>query len=138
VNAFKIETERAIMSRLLKFAVALSVSSVAAVGLQAAPAHASTTAGQQSAIVGELGVDVGPGAFEPTAGTVEVEFDSHPLVLEKHVGKSGNFHIKLSPGSYTVIGCGPKKSGNQCSQPQNITLAPGEVDHLQLIWASLP
>jgi hypothetical protein len=126
------------MSRLLKLALALSASSVAVVGLEVAPAHASTTAGQQSAIVGQLGYEGGayPGGFHPTAGTVEVEFNSHPLVLEKHVGKSGNFHIKLSPGGYTVIGCGP--SGNQCSQPQNITLASGEVDHIQLIWAYAP
>jgi hypothetical protein len=126
------------MSRVLKLVMALSASSVVLVGLQAAPAQASTNAGRQSAIVGELGIDVGPGAFEPTAGTVQVEFNSHPLVLEKHVGKSGNFHIKLSPGSYTVIGCGPKKSSNQCSQPQNITLVRGEVDHIQLVWAVLP
>jgi hypothetical protein len=70
-----------------------------------------------------------------------VEFNSVPLVLEKHVGKSGHFHINLSPGSYTVIGCGPAASGTangQCSQPQNITLVAGEVDHIQLIWAYAP
>jgi|SRR5580658_2581974 hypothetical protein len=126
------------MSRLLKLTLALSASSVAVVGLQAAPALAGTTAGKQSAIVGQLGYDGGaaPGGFHPTAGTVEVEFNNQPLVLEKHVGKSGNFHIKLSPGGYTVIGCGP--SGNQCSQPQDITLVRGEVDHIQLVWAYTP
>jgi hypothetical protein len=126
------------MSRLLKLALALSVSSVAVIGLQATAAHAGTTAKHQSAIIGQLGYDGGafPGGFHPTAGTVEVEFNNQPLVLEKHVGKSGNFHIKLSPGGYTVIGCGP--SGSQCSQPQNITLAPGEVDHIQLVWAHTP
>lgn len=126
------------MSRLLKLALALSVSSVAVVGLDATAVHASTPAGQRSAIVGQLGYEGGayPGGFHPTAGTVEVEFNNQPLVLEKHVGKSGNFHIKLSPGGYTVIGCGP--SGSQCSQPQNITLVSGEVDHIQLIWAYAP
>ena len=106
----------------------------------AAPAHASTRAGHSSAIVGELGVEGGayPGGFQPTAGTVEVEFNSVPLVLERHVGKSGKFDIKLSPGSYTVIGCGPKKSDNECSQPQDINLVRGEVDHIQLVWAYLP
>jgi hypothetical protein len=90
--------------------------------------------------VGQLGVEGGayPGGFRPTAGTVEVEFNSVPLTLLKHVGKSGKFDIKLSPGSYTVFGCGPKTSGNQCSQPQDITLAAGEVDHIQLVWAYLP
>ena len=126
------------MSRLLKHALALSAGSVAVVGLLAASPGAATAAGQRSAIVGQLGYEGGayPGGFHPTSGTVEVEFNNQPLVLEKHVGKSGNFHIKLSPGGYTVIGCGP--SGSQCSQPQNITLTRGEVDHIQLVWAYTP
>jgi len=130
------------MSRLTKLALALSASSIAMIGLQAAPAHAGTTPKHHAAIVGELGYEGGayPGGFHPTAGTVEVEFNSHPLVLVQHVGKSGHFHIKLSPGSYTVIGCGPSASGSigQCSQPQNINLAPHQVDHIQLIWAYAP
>ena len=131
------------MSRLTNLAVALSASSITLIGLQAAPAHAATTATHRSAIVGELGYEGGaaPGAFHPTAGTVEVEFNSVPLTLVKHVGNSGHFHVKLSPGSYTVIGCGPAASGaagGQCSQPENINLAAGEVDHIQLIWAYAP
>jgi hypothetical protein len=128
------------MSRLTKVAVTLFASSITVIGLQAAPALANASAGPHSAIVGELGVEGGayPGTFQPTAGTVEVEFNSVPLALVKHVGKSGKFDIKLSPGSYTVFGCGPKTSGNQCSQPQNITLASGEVDHIQLVWEYLP
>jgi hypothetical protein len=131
------------MTRLTNLALALSASSMALIGLQAAPAHAGTTPAQRSAIVGELGYEGGapPGGIHPTAGTVEVEFNSVPLVLEKHVGKSGHFHIKLSPGSYTVIGCGPAASGaasGQCGQPQNINLVAGEVDHIQLIWAYVP
>jgi hypothetical protein len=127
------------MSRLIKLALALSASSIMVIGLQTAPAHASTSAGH-SAIVGELGVEGGayPGGFRPTAGTVEVEFNSLPLVLVSQVGKSGKFDIKLSPGSYTVFGCGPKQSGNRCGQPQDIKLAAGEVDHIQLVWAYLP
>ncbi len=128
------------MSRSIKFALALLASSITVIGLQVAPAHATTGAGTKSAIVGELGVEGGayPGTFQPTAGTVEVEFNSLPLALVKHVGKSGKFDIKLSPGSYTVFGCGPKKSANQCSQEQDINLASGEVDHIQLVWAYLP
>ena len=132
------------MSRLTNLALALSASSIALIGLQAVPAHATTTAAKQSAIVGELGYEGGaaPWGFHPTAGTVEVEFNSVPLTLVKHVGKSGHFHIKLSPGGYTVIGCGPSGStsgaNGQCSQPQNITLVAGEVDHIQLIWAYAP
>jgi hypothetical protein len=128
------------MARRIKLALALCASTVAVLGLQAVPAHAAPTGGPRSAIVGELGVEGGayPGTFQPTAGTVEVEFNSVPLVLQRHVGKSGTFHIKLSPGSYTVIGCGPKKSSSQCSQPQDITLAAGQVDHIQLVWAFRP
>jgi hypothetical protein len=130
------------MSRLTNLAVALSAGSIAMIGLQAAPAHAGTTPAHSSAIVGELGYEGGapPGEFHPTAGTVEVEYNSVPLTLEKHVGKSGHFHIKLAPGSYTVTGCGPATTGatGQCGQPQNINLVSGEVDHIQLIWAYVP
>ncbi len=128
------------MSRVIKLALALFASSITVIGLLAAPAHANTSAGLHSAIVGELGVEGGPypGGFQPTAGTVQVQFNSVPLTLLKHVGKSGRFDIKLSPGSYTVIGCGPKKSGNQCSQPQDIKLTTDEIDRIQLVWAYLP
>jgi hypothetical protein len=133
------------MSRFVKLVLALFASTTTVIGLLAAPALASTTAAHTSAahtsaIVGKLGVDGGayPGRFRPTAGTVEVEFNSQPLVLMTAVGKSGKFDIKLSAGSYTVIGCGPQGSGNQCSQPQDITLARGEVDHIQLVWEHLP
>lgn len=133
------------MSRLTNLALAaLSASSITLIGLQAIPAHAGTVVGKQSAIVGELGYEGGaaPGGFHPTAGTVQVEFSSVPLTLEKHVGKSGHFHIKLGPGSYKVIGCGPSTStsgtNGECGQPQNITLVPGEVDYIQLIWAYVP
>ena len=128
------------MLRLIKLALALFVFSITAIGLEAAPAHASTGTGHTAVIVGELGVEGGayPGGFRPTAGTVEVEFNSLPLALVKHVGNSGKFDIKLSPGSYTVFGCGPKKSANQCSQPQDVTLATGQVDHIQLVWELLP
>jgi hypothetical protein len=130
------------MSRLTSLALALSASSIALIGLQAAPAHAATPS-PRSAIVGELGYEGGAATskFHPTAGTVEVEFNTVPLVLERHLGASGKFHIKLSPGSYTVIGCGPgtsATSSGQCSQPQIITLATGEVDHIRLIWARVP
>jgi hypothetical protein len=120
--------------------VALVASSISVIGLTAAPARAGTSAGHATAIVGELGAEGGayPGGFQPTAGTVEVEFNSVPLALVKAVGKSGKFAIKLSPGSYTVLGCGPQSSGNQCSQPQDIKLAKGEVDRIQLVWAYRP
>ena len=128
------------MYRLIKLPLALFASSITVIGLQATPVHDSTRSGPTSAIVGKLGVEGGayPDGFRPTAGTVEVEFNSRPLVLMKNVGKSGKFDIKLSPGSYTVFGCGPQASGNQCSQAQDITLATGEVDHIQLVWAHLP
>jgi hypothetical protein len=124
-------------------ALALSASAVVAVGLQTVPARAGTTPGHHSAIVGQLGYEGGapPGGLHPTAGTVEVEFKSAPLTLLKHVGKSGNFDIKLSPGSYTIIGCGPAAKGttsSQCARPETIRLASGEVDHIQLIWAYVP
>jgi len=131
------------MSRLINLALALAASSTTLIGLQAAPAQAATTTGGGSLLVGELGYEGGayPGGFHPTAGTVDVEFYSVPLVLVKNVGKSGHFKIQLSPGKYTVIGCGPSTPGasdSPCSQPQNLTLAAGEVDHIKLIWAYVP
>jgi hypothetical protein len=131
------------MNRLTNLALALSVTSIAAIGIQAAPAHAATAPSHRSAIVGELGYEGGavPGGFHPTAGTVQVRFKSVPLTLEKHVGKSGHFDIKLSPGNYTVVGCGPaatSASHVQCSKPKNIHLVSGEVDHIRLIWARVP
>ncbi len=132
------------MARLLSLVAALSVSCLLGLGLQVAPAHAATPSVKQALLVGELGIEGGayPGLFHPTAGTVEVEFANPPLVLLKKVGRSGQFRIALGPGTYTVIGCGPSGSagisGRQCSRPQTVTLAPGEVDYLMLIWAYVP
>jgi hypothetical protein len=132
------------MSRLSNLALAVATSSIAAVGLQAIPAHAATTTVSRAELVGELGFEGGayPGGFHPTAGSVEVEFTSVPLVLEHAVGPSGHFKISLTPGSYTVIGCGPSSStgsaSSQCSKPKNITLTSGEVDHIRLVWAYAP
>jgi hypothetical protein len=142
----KAEAERSvIMSRFVMLTGALLASSTTVIGLLAAPALASTGVGNKSAghdaeIVGKLGVEGGayPGRFRPTAGTVEVEFNSQPIALVTNVPKSGKFTIKLSPGSYTLSGCGPEGSGNQCSQSQDIKLTRGEVDHVQLVWAHLP
>ena len=129
------------MSRISKWALALSASSMAMIGLQALPAHASTPT-TPSLVVGELGYVGGAATgFHPTAGTVEVEFNSVPLVIEHHVGASGKFGFKLSPGSYTLIGCGPATSttgGGLCGRPQTVTLVAGEVDHIRLIWAMVP
>jgi hypothetical protein len=104
---------------------------------------ARLTIAQPALLVGELGIEGGPypGGFHPTAGTVEVEFSFLPLILEKAVGSSGQFKIPVGPGTYTVIGCGPTASGtpsSQCSAPQTITLSPGEVGYIQLIWAYAP
>jgi len=94
----------------------------------------------EAVLSGGLGIEGGPypGGFHPTAGSVEVEFHSHPLVLDKRVGSSGGFSIRLSPGTYTVLGCGPGSSSDQCSKPRAITLRPGEIDHISLVWAYAP
>jgi hypothetical protein len=131
------------MYRFVKVVLAVSAG-IAMIALQAAPAHAATTTRPQALLVGKLGFEGGPypGGFHPTAGSVEVEFYSVPLVLEQPVGSSGRFKIPLSAGKYTVIGCGPSTSGGsasgQCSKPRNITLKPGEVDHIKLVWAYAP
>jgi hypothetical protein len=94
-------------------------------------------------IVGQLGYVGGapPEGFHPTAGTVEVEFTVDPIVLVKKVGPSGKFVLRLEPGEYTLIGCGPASStgsAGPCGQPVTVTLAAGEVDHVRLVWAYVP
>jgi len=132
------------MSRFVKVILAVSASSIAMMALQAAPAHAATTTRGQAVLVGKLGVEGGayPGRFHPTAGSVEVEFYSVPLTLKQPVGPSGQFKIPLAAGKYTVIGCGPSASSGstsgQCSKPRSLTLKPGEVDHIRLVWAQVP
>jgi hypothetical protein len=133
------------MSRLSKLALAASVSGIAMVSLQTGPAHAATATASQAALVGKLGYEGGayPDKFHPTAGSVEVEFDSvTPLSLEHRVGPSGQFKISLPAGMYTVIGCGPAASGGTaggtCGRPVNLTLTRGDVDHIKLVWAYAP
>ncbi len=132
------------MSRFVKVILAVSASGIAMMALQTAPAHAATTTRPQAVLVGKLGVEGGvyPGGFHPTAGSVEVKFYSVPLVLKRPVGPSGQFKIPLAAGKYTVIGCGPEASsgsaGGQCSKPRRLTLKPGEVDHIRLVWAQVP
>lgn len=134
------------MSRLVNLALAVSAGSIGTIALQAAPAHGAAKSNTQAELVGKLGYEGGAvkaGGFHPTSGSVVVNFDSTtPLSLEKQVGPSGHFKIPLPAGKYTVIGCGPSSSGSgssgQCSQPMNITLASGEVDHIKLVWAYAP
>ncbi len=132
------------MARTWVFGMAASLGALSAVGMQAAPALASSNAGPtaKSVIVGVLGYEGGAATnkFHPTSGTVEVEFTNPPLVLLKQVGNSGHFRLSLNPGSYTLIGCGPSSSGGTplCGQPQNVTLKAGEVDHIRLVWADVP
>lgn len=76
-----------------------SASSIAMMALPAAPAHAATpTPVPRALLVGKLGFEGGapPGGFHPTGGSVEVEFDSQPLVLLQQVGPSGKFQIRLA------------------------------------------
>jgi hypothetical protein len=132
------------MSRFVKVVLAVCASSMALTALLAAPARAATTTRAEALLVGKLGIEGGPypGGFHPTAGSVEVEFYSVPLVLDQPVGSSGRFKISLAAGKYTVIGCGPSTStgsgGGQCSKPRTLTLKPGEVDHITLVWLDAP
>jgi hypothetical protein len=132
------------MSRFRNFSVAASIGVMAAVGLQSAPAHvgASQPRVEQAVLAGVLGYEGGayPGHFHPTAGTVDVEFSNPPITLVKNVGSSGHFKIPLSPGSYTVIGCGPSSSGGQgtCGRPKQVTLSSGQVRHIRVVWAMVP
>jgi hypothetical protein len=132
------------MSRFRNLSIAASLGVMAAVGLQSAPAQvgAAQPHVQQAVLAGALGYEGGafPGHFHPTAGTVEVAQSNPPITLDEQVGPSGHFKIPLSPGSYTVVGCGPSSSGGQglCGRPKHVTLSAGEVDHIRLIWAMVP
>lgn len=126
---------------LRRVAVVIAALTFACMGPVAA-AQAATPTSHKAVLAGNLGYEGGapPGKFHPTSGTVEVEYYSQPLVLEKHVGKSGHFRITLAPGRYTVIGCGPSSGSTQgqCSKPTNVTLSPGEVLFVKLVWAMVP
>ena len=129
--------------RIRHLAMAIAAASISTAGFLAAPAHATTATGKRALLVGELGYEGGayPPAFHPTAGTVELEFTNPPIVLIKQVGRSGHFQFRLAPGTYGVIGCGPTSSSGAvplCSRPQTITLAAGQVDFIQLVWAYVP
>lgn len=126
----------------------IATSAVAITTLATATAARAATAAptaDHSKLVGELGYEGGPapGGFHPGPGTVEVNWDGpEPISLLKKVGKSGHFTIKLGPGKYTVIGCGPNSSvsgmNSQCSKPKTFTLTTGEVHHVRLVWAYTP
>jgi len=134
--------DRRAMSRLTNFGAALAAGTIALTGLLAAPAQATIPV-DGAKIIGRLGIEGGayPGRFRPTAGTATVEFDGRPLVLVRSVGASGRFTFDLSPGTYTLIGCGPSASAapsSQCSAPRTVTLTPLEVDHVRLVWLLAP
>ncbi len=130
------------MSRPATLGAALAAGTIALTGLLAGPVQAAVPAGGAK-IIGQLGIEGGayPGTFRPTAGTVVVDLDLHPLVLVKSVGKSGKFDLHLSPGTYTLTGCGPATSTSpvgQCGQAQTATLTPHERDHVRLVWLMAP
>jgi len=130
------------MSRFSLFAATVAASAFAVTGLSALPAQAATPSGGAE-IIGQLGYEGGayPGTFKPTAGTVFVQFDLRTLELVQTVGKSGSFKLHLSPGTYTLTGCGPAMSISpvgQCGSPQTVTLVAHEKDHLQLVWLMAP
>jgi len=125
--------------------VAVAAAGLAAMVPAATPLAATLTlTGQRAELTGALGYEGGPypGGFHPTSGSVEVSFISQPLMLNEEVGRSGHFSIPLSPGRYTVTGCGPSASDGSasrlCSTPKTITLTSGEVRHIELVWAYAP
>ena len=133
------------MSRLVRTSVCTLLVSFAALGLPAQVTRAAppVSATGSAVLVGRLGYEGGPypGGFHPTAGSVQVAFTTHPLVLEKKVGKSGHFKIALGAGTYTVTGCGPTSSADptpRCGRAKTITLRAGEHRHLRLVWMYAP
>jgi hypothetical protein len=134
------------MSRLAKLVLSLLLGFGALLGLSptallAAPALAAT-APHPTLLVGELGFEGGASAgLHPTAGTVVVAFNSQPLVLLHKVGRSGQFKLRLAPGTYTVSGCGPSSPGSSnalCGQSQTVTLSAGQVQFIEVVWALTP
>ena len=130
------------MSRPGLIAASIAAGTFALTGLVAVPAQAATPKGGAE-IIGKLGYEGGayPGTIKPTAGTVIVQFVDHPLELVHAVGPSGSFTLPLSPGTYTLTGCGPGTSASPvgtCGRPVTVILAPHEKDHLELVWLMAP
>jgi hypothetical protein len=137
------------MSRLLRITLCASLCAFlvafAALVVSVPTTRAATplVATSRAFLAGRLGYEGGPypGGFHATAGSVEVAFSTHPLVLEKKVGKTGHFRIPLSPGTYIVTGCGPSSSAGstpRCGRPKTVTLRAGEVRHIRLVWMYAP
>ncbi len=102
-----------------------------------APSRAPTA--RLAVLDGDLGIVGGayPGQFHPSAGSIEVI--GKVIAMLTVVGPSGEFRIRLAPGTYTVTGCGPTASPvPSCGPPRTIRLRPGQVDHVQLVWALVP
>ena len=128
--------------RLPALGATFAAGTFALTGVLSGPAVATTPV-RSAKVIGELGIEGGayPGTFRPTAGTLFVQFALQPLELVKHVGRSGRIELALSPGTYTLTGCGPASSTGpvgHCGQPQTVTLTPGEKDHIQLVWLMAP
>jgi hypothetical protein len=120
-------------------AILVSVAALTLTATATAQAAPSAPNVHRAVLDGDLGVVGGPypGGFHPTPGTVEVV--GKTIAMQAIVGRSGEFHLQLPPGIYTVSGCGPTAgSAPMCSPSKTIRLHVGQFDHLELVWAQVP
>jgi len=120
-------------------AIVITAGALLFAGTVPAQAAAPPPSARLAVLKGDLGIVGGayPGLFHPTAGSVEVI--GKVIAMLTVVGPSGEFRIRLAPGTYTVTGCGPTASPvPSCGSPRAIRLRPGQVDHVQLVWALVP
>jgi hypothetical protein len=130
------------MRWVVRVAMLASLASGSVMVMHPASAQTRMPTSSQAHLVGVLGYEGGPypGGFHPSAGSVEVGYSNPPLILDKRVGQSGHFRIALGPGTYSVVGCGPRSgSGEQtCGKAKTIRLTPGQTEHVRVIWMYAP
>lgn len=88
-------------------------------------------------IDGRLGFEGGPypGGFHPTAGLVK--FTGPQKVGPVKVPTSGRFTVDVTPGAYTLTGCGGTKN-KQCGPPKLVTVKADTTRHVRVVWLLAP
>lgn len=88
-------------------------------------------------IAGQLGYEGGayPGKFHRTAGVVDVAGPKNASTVT--VPASGRFTLAVTPGSYTLTGCGGTND-KQCGPPQDVTVKAQKTSHVQVPWLLAP
>jgi hypothetical protein len=118
----------------LVFAIAAGSAVAFAVDAGASGPSASASTG---VIAGRLGYEGGTccKAFHPTGGLVKFKGTKKMPALK--VMNAGRFRVDISPGNWTITGCGPGRP-EVCGSPETVTVKVDTVTRVRLIWQMVP